>query len=93
MGWSLGECAETGRAIGYSVEAECDHEGCEEKIDRGLYYACGGQHGYGTFGCNKYVCEKHLGLVETTEGFMHLCVSCAREYEDDEHKDTGDKGE
>ena len=47
MGWSYGENMD-GKEIGYSVEASCEHPGCDKKIDRGLAYACGGDHGAAT---------------------------------------------
>jgi hypothetical protein len=66
MGWA--DCGEDslGRPIGYSYEdVPCDFEGCEEKIDRGLGYACGGMHGddegiHGEPCCERYYCGEHL---------------------------------
>jgi hypothetical protein len=58
MGWSRGEV--NGREVGYAVKATCDREGCTEKIDRGLAYCCGGEHGGGERGCGDYYCDKHL---------------------------------
>jgi hypothetical protein len=58
MGWAYGEV--NGREVGYSVEAVCDQEGCEVKIDRGLAYCCGVMHGGGEHGCGDYFCDDHL---------------------------------
>lgn len=72
MGW--GNCGEDsrGRPIGYYTQAVCDHPGCNEEIDRGLAYACGGMHGEhhmlgepeeldGCYiSCENYFCSKHL---------------------------------
>src|SRR5690242_1453939 len=70
MGW--GDCGtdSKGRPIGYVHEATCDHPGCEEKIDRGLAYACGGMHGTGEGGCEGYFCYKHLYHVEDPLGWV-----------------------
>lgn len=52
-----------GREAGYGVEAECDHDGCTERIDRGLGYLCGSDpDGYrdpGEPGCGRYYCPRH----------------------------------
>ncbi len=83
MGW--GNCGEDskGRPIGYMHEATCDHEGCDEKIDRGLSYACGGRHGdCGGQACDKYFCTKHMKSIEKIDEFTdelssgQLCFSC-----------------
>jgi hypothetical protein len=39
---------------GYSVDAICEHEGCDEKIDRGLSYLC--------YACTGYFCEEHRAI-------------------------------
>lgn len=66
MGWA--NCGEdsTGRPIGHAHEAVCDEPGCDERIDRGLSYACGGMHGNetaegGESCCGGYFCGEHLG--------------------------------
>jgi len=81
MGW--GNCGEDskGRPIGYCHIGICDHPGCNEKIDRGLAYACGGMHG-DQEGCEGYFCYEHLILVdaekyELTQG--QLCPKCFEE--------------
>ena len=52
-----------GREAGYGVEADCDREGCTERIDRGLGYLCG-DNPYGHSdpdepGCGFYFCGEH----------------------------------
>jgi hypothetical protein len=73
MGWSHGVNSD-GREVGYGVEATCDHEGCEAKIDRGLAYCCGAMHtgmrDEDRPGCGGYFCPNHLTLGQ-------LCDSCA----------------
>jgi hypothetical protein len=49
-----------GREAGYSVEATCDQEGCDEQIDRGLGYLCGRTPGGDEYGCGGYFCANHL---------------------------------
>lgn len=60
MGWSLGFDSNWNRDIGYGVPAICDHPGCDEKIDRGLSYVCGGEPYGGEDGCGLYFCSKHM---------------------------------
>jgi hypothetical protein len=60
MGWSLGFDDRWNRDIGYGVPATCDHPGCNEKIDRGLAYVCGGEPFGGGHGCGLYFCGNHL---------------------------------
>jgi hypothetical protein len=90
MGW--GDCGNDsqGRPIGYNFEATCDHPGCNEKIDRGLAYACGGMHGSGE-GCEGYFCDSHLRVVdsdryELTQG--QLCEQCCKDYCVDDEPQT-----
>lgn len=59
MGWSIGYDEHWKRDVGYGVPAWCDHPDCEEVIDRGLSYVCGGSPYGGEFGCGLYFCEKH----------------------------------
>jgi hypothetical protein len=70
MGWSKGIV--NGKTVGYSVNATCEHPGCKTKIDRGLAYACGGNHGDGDGYCDGYFCYEHLIL--TPEG--QKCHAC-----------------
>lgn len=70
MGWSIGFDGNWDRDIGYGVPAICDHPGCNEKIDRGLSYVCGGQPYGGDDGCGLYFCGKHLNA------YPQLCERC-----------------
>lgn len=79
MGW--GDCGNDsqGRPIAYANQATCDHPGCEEKIDRGLAFACGGMHGENDGDCEGYFCDKHLFSVEDPDERLHsarLCETC-----------------
>ena len=60
MGWANCGTDSEGRSIGYAFDATCDEPGCEEKINRGLTYACGGMHGETGYDCEKYFCDDHL---------------------------------
>ncbi len=60
MGWSVGYDEIWKRFIGYGVVAYCDHPDCNEEIDRGLSYVCGGEPYGGDRGCGLYFCEEHL---------------------------------
>jgi|TARA_R100000501_G_C2628184_1_gene122353 hypothetical protein len=44
---------------GYGVPATCEHPKCDEEIDRGVSFACGGEP-FSEFGCDRYFCDKHL---------------------------------
>jgi hypothetical protein len=83
MGWATG-VNQKGRDVGYGVEATCDLEGCEEQIDRGLAFVCGGMHDGGDFGCGGYFCGKHLFIpwfeVPSEESHQY-CASCEKELE------------
>lgn len=57
MGWAVGQ--RNGRWIGYGVPAWCDKPGCDEKIDRGMAYICGGD--FGEDGCGRFFCLAHGG--------------------------------
>ncbi|MBW4469231.1 MAG: hypothetical protein KME45_03100 [Stenomitos rutilans HA7619-LM2] len=61
MGWSIGYDSTFTRFIGYAVPAVCDHPGCEEEIDRGISYVCGGEPYGGNKGCGLHFCMKHGG--------------------------------
>lgn len=43
---------------GYGVPAFCEHPDCNEEIDRGISFACGGQP-FSELGCDRYFCSKH----------------------------------
>ncbi|GAA2199897.1 hypothetical protein [Streptomyces bangladeshensis] len=63
---------------GYDVAAVCEEEGCEEKIDRGLYYLCGNTPGGDEYGCGGYFCGKHLYLGSGAPVPEGLCARCDR---------------
>lgn len=76
MGWAF--CVnQFGREVGYGVEAECDRPGCDEKIDRGLGYCCGGMHDGGEYGCGEYFCGSHLFMGHSS----FLCQRCIDKWE------------
>jgi hypothetical protein len=56
MGWAVGWDPKWQRDIGYGVPSTCDQPGCDEKIDRGLGYVCGGDPMGGEHGCGLYFC-------------------------------------
>lgn len=75
MGWSRGRCGE--RQVGYGVPALCDWPGCKAVIDRGLGYACGGEHGEGENSCAGYYCGDHRqGFRAGVSGAV--CNDCAK---------------
>lgn len=59
MGWSIGYDPYWQRDVGYGVPAVCDHPGCNEKINRGLGYVCGGEPYGEPGGCGLYFCGLH----------------------------------
>jgi hypothetical protein len=75
MGWGYGINA-LGREIGYTVPASCDEPRCNESIDRGLAYVCGGMHDGGDYGCGGYFCGKHLSFAARRKG--EYCGRCLR---------------
>ena len=92
MGWANCGTDSNGRLIGYAHEATCDYPGCEEKINRGLDYACGGMHGNqtvdGQYCCEGYFCYKHLIGCEKTDQFV--CPNCAKELDSPDQESAGD---
>jgi hypothetical protein len=60
MGWSIGYDTNWERDIGYGVPAVCDHPDCNNEIDRGLYYVCGGEPFGGEEGCGLFFCDEHM---------------------------------
>lgn len=74
MGWGLGYDDRWKRHIGYAVLAICDHPDCDEEINRGLGYVCGGEPYGGERGCGLYFCEKHLFLHRR---LPQLCERCS----------------
>jgi hypothetical protein len=73
VGWSLGYDYNWQREIGYGVPAICDYPGCNERIDRGLSYVCGGQPYGGETGCGLYFCIEHLYC---SQGPGNICIRC-----------------
>lgn len=73
MSWSVGYDSNWKRDIGYGVPAYCDHPDCNEEIDRGLSYVCGGEPYGGDEGCGLYFCWRHL--LYATEG-PQRCERC-----------------
>ena len=73
MGWAIGYDGYWKRDIGYGVPAICDHPDCNNPIDRGLAYVCGGEP-YGGDGCGLYFCHEHLPY--RTEGMTQCCEQC-----------------
>jgi hypothetical protein len=72
MGWQVGYV--NGRDVGYGVPAICDHPKCNEEIDRGLSYCCGGLDGVeGETGCGLYFCTKHLPYYRKKQ---FICSRC-----------------
>lgn len=72
MGYSIGFDITNRRDVGYGVPAICEHPECNEQIDRGMSYACGG--GFPEDGCGRYLCFKH-------GGGRSECDACAAEAE------------
>lgn len=74
MSWSIGFDSKWQRDIGYGVPAVCDHPECNEEIDRGLSFVCGGEPYGGDRGCGLFFCEKHLNHHEK---LPQLCCRCS----------------
>jgi hypothetical protein len=72
MGWSLGYDDNWKRDIGYGVPAYCDAPGCNEEINRGLGFVCGGGPYGGEKGCGLFFCSKHQ-----LDGYQR-CSRCNR---------------
>lgn len=81
MGWGY-DIDRNGREVGYSIQATCDWPGCTKVIDRGLGYACGGDHDEGEAGCAGYYCGQHRqGYRRLTCGVsrtVEVCNDCAK---------------
>lgn len=92
MGWADCGTDSKGRNIGYAYEATCDHEGCSERIDRGLSYVCGDMHGEDEVSCEKYFCEEHRnGFIEYDNKTLRVCCECEKALLDTgEWKETED---
>lgn len=75
MGWSIGYDNNWKRDVGYGVPAYCDHPECNETINRGLSYVCGGDIYGGERGCGLFFCGRDM----TCSAFgPQLCDRCAR---------------
>lgn len=74
MGWSdCGINSTTGEPMGYGHKGVCHAKGCNQKIDHGLSYVCGGMHGGDIYGCGYYFCAEHR--MWEMDGHQ-LCESC-----------------
>ncbi len=75
---------------GYGVPAICEHPKCNEEIDRGMSFACGGEP-FSEHGCDRYFCSKHLDYTLFKEDgsrcrhrndcdcdMVQLCARCAK---------------
>ena len=84
MSWAVGYDENHHRDIGYGVPCICDHPDCNEKIDRGLSYVCGGEPYGGDEGCGLFFCDDHLGYCLTENSFYNdtplvpLCDRCKK---------------
>lgn len=76
MSWSIGYDKHWDRDIGYGVPATCDHPGCNEQIDRGLGYVCGGEPYGGEHGCGLFFCLAHLQYAGDKRQNKQLCSRC-----------------
>ena len=77
MGWGYGVLS-NGKEVGYTVDAICEHEGCDCEIHRSLSYACGGMSGEDEYSCDGFFCSEHLNnYVETDQGDeLRICKDC-----------------
>jgi hypothetical protein len=86
MGWANCGTDSEDRPIGYAFDAVCDQTGCDNRIDRGLAYACGDMHGDLEYACEKYFCEEHLqgfivvDCIANVEGVC-VCSECFQLWE------------
>jgi hypothetical protein len=92
MGNAYYEIYRNGEKIeaGYGVEAVCEEDGCEEKIDRGLAFLCGETPGGDEYGCGGYYCSKHLymGSVDLRSSVnADLCKRCTKRQEEHETRE------
>jgi hypothetical protein len=82
MSWQVGHDTRWQRDIGSGVPAECDHPDCTQKIDRGLYYVCGGEPYGGEHGCGLFFCDEHLAFIvrlDAAAATPQLCDRCLDE--------------
>lgn len=78
MGWEIGYDSDWNRDIGYGVVAYCDHPKCNEEINRGLAYVCGGEPYGGDAGCGLYFCSEHLAFHKFRDfkEYKFVCGRC-----------------
>lgn len=70
MGWAVGYDSNYKRDVGYGIPSYCDHPDCDEVIDRGLAYVCGGEPygGEEGEGCGLFFCVGHqVGSPQSCE--------------------------
>lgn len=68
-----------GRDCGYGVPAKCDHPDCNEDIDRGFGFICGGS-AHHEEGCWQFFCAKHaFETHHEDESVTDLCERCAND--------------
>ncbi len=81
MGYGVYQIS-NGRWGGYGVPAYCEHPDCNEEIDRGFGYACGGEP-FSEYGCDQYFCSKHLQMVGFQDnGELYPDYLCDHDYSD-----------
>ena len=86
MSWAVGYDTNWHRDVGYGVPATCDHPGCDQDIDRGLSYLCGGPGLGGGLGCGLHFCWWHLSFAlrdergDPIEGTPSFCERCLAFY-------------
>lgn len=76
MGWAIAFDTTWNRDIGYSVPSVCDYPDCNERIDRGLAYVCGGDAYGGEHGCGLFFCSKHLEIAGKKRDYAQVCPAC-----------------
>ena len=64
MGYAIYQVGD--RWGGYGVPTYCEHPDCNEKIDRGMSFACGGEP-FSEVGCDRYFCSKHREFIGFNE--------------------------
>ena len=76
MGYAIYDVGK--RHGGYGVTAYCEHPDCNEEIDRGMSFACGGEP-FSEVGCDRYFCEKHrhyTGFKMNGDSFPDCLCDC-----------------
>ncbi len=77
MGYQVYKVGE--RWAGYGVPTVCEYPTCNEEIDRGMAYACGGEP-FSEVGCDRYFCEKHRVSHGFNRGgyreYVEVCERC-----------------